>query len=210
MRIRNIIARIFSLALIGGGLALVGAFVLGINPLASGQSTATNSGEPGGFNVPELSSAQTSNRGAEGPEDKTLTLNVPEMERLDGVEIPDAAGDDAGALRSNAGIHLQGTGFPWQDEANVYLAGHRMGFPGTDSFLAFRDQRALEDGDKIHLTDSEGTRYTYEVFSERVVGPGQMEVTQPVQGKNILTLQTCTFPNYSERIITQAELVEKA
>lgn len=216
LSIKNIIARVVSIALIGGGLALVGAFAFGINPLAlaGGQSAATNSTEPSGFNVPELNGAQTASSGAAGdgggPEDKTLTLEVPKMDRLDGVEIPDAAGDDAGALRSNAGIHLRGTGFPWQEEANVYMAGHRVGFPGTDSFLAFRDQRKLEDGDKIYVTDSEGTRYTYEVFSERVVGPGQTEVTQPVEGKNILTLQTCTFPNYSERIITQAELVEKA
>lgn len=214
LRIKNIVARIVSLALIGGGLALVGAFALGINPLVGEQSTATNSSDPDGFNVPELSGTQIASSraagGGNGPEDKTLTLNVPKMDQLDGVEIPDAAGDDVGALRSNAGIHLQGTGFPWQEEANVYMAGHRVGFPGTDSFLAFRDQRNLKAGDKIHVTDSEGIRYTYEVFSERVVGPGQTEVTQPVEGKNILTLQTCTFPNYSERIVTQAELVEKA
>jgi sortase A len=32
-------------------------------------------------------------------------------------------------------------------------------------------------------------------------------VTDPVAGKNILTLQTCTLPDYSQRLIVQAELV---
>ncbi|CAN5581901.1 hypothetical protein BH24ACT22_BH24ACT22_20760 [soil metagenome] len=42
------------------------------------------------------------------------------------------------------------------------------------------------------------------------MGPEQIEVTKPVEGKNILTLQTCTFPDYSERIVTQAKLVDVA
>jgi len=31
-------------------------------------------------------------------------------------------------------------------------------------------------------------------------------VTDPVPGKNVLTLQTCTLPDYSQRLIVQAEL----
>ena len=208
MKIGNIASWFVSVVLVGAGLALVAAFFFGFNPLDRG-SQAAEPGGTAGFSVPEVGDSRGEPSGSpEGPGDKTLKLSVPKMDRLDGVEIPDAAGDDAGALRENAGIHLQGTGFPWQEEANVYLAGHRLGYPGTESFLAFRDQPKLEKGDRIYVTDSEGTRYTYEVFSERVVGPEQIEVTQPVKGKNILTLQTCTFPDYSERIVTQAELVE--
>jgi sortase A len=33
-------------------------------------------------------------------------------------------------------------------------------------------------------------------------------VTQPLEGKNVLTLQTCTLPDYSRRLIVQAERVE--
>jgi sortase A len=32
-------------------------------------------------------------------------------------------------------------------------------------------------------------------------------VTDPIEGKNILTLQTCTLPDYSQRLIVQAELI---
>lgn len=202
MRTKSIVSGFISLVLILGGLALAFTYFLG-------QSTQTSESRVGGeFNVLKVSNPAPED--TTGPADKTLTLTVPKMNRLDGVEIPDAAGDDEDALRANAGIHLQGTGFPWQEGSNVYLAGHRMGYPGTDSFLAFRDQQKLEKGDEIRVTDSEGTRYTYEVFSERIVGPEQVEVTQPVEGKNILTLQTCTFPDYSERIVTQAELVAVA
>jgi sortase A len=33
-----------------------------------------------------------------------------------------------------------------------------------------------------------------------------MHVTRPVAGRNIVTLQTCTLPDYSQRLIVQAEL----
>jgi sortase A len=36
-------------------------------------------------------------------------------------------------------IHLPGTSYPWSEtpERNVYLAGHRLGWPGTGSHLVF-------------------------------------------------------------------------
>ena len=43
-----------------------------------------------------------------------------------------------------------------------------------------------------------------------VVGPTDLWVTETVPGKYILTLQTCTLPDYSERLIVQAELVNEA
>lgn len=201
MRARNLISWLVSLIMIGAGVALMASFFLG------GQTTATNRSDPGGFNVPEIGDAGSA-RDAGGPEDKTLELTIPKMSRIEDDAVPDAAGDDTDALDSNAAIHLKGTGFPWQEEANVYIAGHRLGYPGTDSFLAFYDQQKLEEGDEIYVTDSEGTKYTYRVFDEFVVEPTDLSVTEPVDGKNILTLQTCTLPDYSERIITRAELVD--
>jgi sortase A len=186
--------------MIGAGTVLVASFFLG------GQTTATNRIAPGGFNVPEVGDARSA-QDAGGPGDKTLTLTIPKMSRIEEDTVPDAAGDDIEALDENAAIHLQGTGFPWQEEANVYIAGHRLGYPNTDSFLAFYDQQKLDNGDEIYVTDAEGTKYTYRVFDEFVVKPTDLTVTEPVEGKNILTLQTCTLPNYAERIITRAELV---
>src|SRR5918998_4938906 len=129
------------------------------------------------------------------------------MSQLENDAVPTVRGTDMQTLGSHAAIHLVGTGFPWNKEANVYLAGHRLGYPRTDSFLAFFDLNKLEARDEIYVTDAEGTRYTYEVFKEFTVSPTDLSVTDPVPGKNVLTLQTCTLPDYSQRLIVQAELV---
>jgi sortase A len=203
MKLRRIISWVVSFTMVGAGLLLIGFFFLG----GTFPTLSSSDGEgSGGFNVPEVQSSSGVDDG--GPEDKTLTLDVPGMERIEADEIPTARGDDHDALRENAGIHLDGTGFPWQEESNVYIAGHRLGYPASGSFLAFYDQQNLEEGDEIFVTDSEGAKYTYRVFDEFVTDGSDLSVTEPVEGKNILTLQTCTLPDYSDRIITQAELVE--
>ena len=141
------------------------------------------------------------------PEDKTLWVTVPGMKQIANSAIPNTTGDDEDKLRDYAGIHLQGTGFPWEKEANVYIAGHRLGYPSTDSFLAFWDLNNLEEGDEIYVGDAMGRSYTYRVFKEFVVEPSDIFITQPIEGKNIVTLQTCTLPDYSQRLIVQAEKV---
>ena len=206
MRIKSIVPKLVSAVLVGTGLTLMAFLFLGPDGNA-----ATDSKDPEGFSVPRIESPQGPEKGAaEGPEDKTLALTIPKLDRIEDDTVPDAAGDDEAKLKGYAAIHLQGTGFPWQEGANVYLAGHRLGYPGTDSFLALWDQNALERGDEISVTDSEGTKYTYRVFEEFVTGPTDLSVTKPVEGRNILTLQTCTLPDYTKRLITRAELVEEA
>ncbi len=128
------------------------------------------------------------------------------MARIQDDEIPTTVGNDEAALKEHAAIHLEGTGFPWEEEANVYVAGHRLGYPNTDSFLAFWDLDALENGDEITVKDANEREYVYEVFEEFDVAPTDLYVLDPVAGKNILTLQTCTLPDYSRRLIVQAEL----
>jgi sortase A len=203
LRIRRVVSGLVSLAMIAAGVALIASFFLA----GSLNTTATNSEDPRGFNVPKL---DTGDGGADsGPEDKTLKLTIPQMARINNATVPDAVGSDEQALKNNAAIHLKGTGFPWQEEANVYLAGHRLGYPNTDSFLAFWDLNVLKEGDQVFLTDADGIRYTYEVFKKAVVGPNDLFVTEPIEGKNIVTLQTCTLPDYSQRLIVQAELVDE-
>ncbi|CAN5559519.1 hypothetical protein BH24ACT22_BH24ACT22_03900 [soil metagenome] len=141
------------------------------------------------------------------PEDKTLWVTVPKMSRVESSPFPHTAGDDEASLKKYAGIHLKGTGFPWQEEANVYIAGHRLGYPNTSSFLAFWDLNKVKKGDKVHVTDAMGRSYTYRVFKELVVNPSDLFITRPIEGKNILTLQTCTLPDYSQRLIVQAERI---
>jgi sortase A len=204
LQTKNVISWILSLTMIAAGVALIASFFLA----GSLNSAATNSEDPGGFNVPKL---DTADGGAtSGPKDKTLKLTIPRMSQLENDPVPTVPGTNLQALGSHAAIHLAGTGFPWDEEANVYLAGHRLGYPRTDSFLAFFDLNNLEAGDKIYITDANGTKYTYEVFKEFTVSPTDLSVTQSEPDKNILTLQTCTLPDYSQRLIVQAELVETA
>ena len=200
--------------LIAGGAALAALGVLALAAyffLGSGsQSTATNTNNPQGFNVPKLESTQQAqSQAAEGPEDKTLKLTIPEMARVRDAAIPDASGDDEDALKGHAAIHLRGTGFPWQKEANVYIAGHRLGYPGYPSFLAFYDLDNLKEGDEVYMEDADGNEYTYRVFKVFVADPTDLSVTEPMAGENVLTLQTCTLPDYSQRLIVQAELADK-
>lgn len=204
--IRSIIVGLISVALVGAGIAALVVFFF-LNQ--SSENTATNSEDPGGFNVPEISTGQ-GEEDPGGPEDKTLTVTVPAMSRIENDAIPDAEGDDEESLKNYAGIHLKGTGFPWQEEANVYIAGHRLGFPNTESFLSFWDQDNIQVGDEIYVTDANGKEYTYRVFENLVVDPSDVWVVDPVPGKNILTLQTCTLPDYAQRLITRAELVNEA
>ena len=143
----------------------------------------------------------------EPPGDARMTLTVPEMRRVDHVPVYTGAAGDEGALHDGT-LHVRGTGFPWQQGANVYIAGHRMGFPGTKSYLVFWDLNTLENGDKVILTDANGTKYTYRVYKSFVINPDAVYVTNPVPGKSVVTLQTCTLPDYKQRLIVRAELVD--
>ena len=141
------------------------------------------------------------------PDKKMLRVTIPGMARVREATIPYAAGDNEDAFREHAGVHLRGTGDPWDKEANVYIAGHRLGYPNTDSWLAFWDLNKLESGDRVFVTDANGKRYVYKVFEQFVVGPRDVYVTEPIEGKNVLSLQTCTLPDYSRRLIVRAERV---
>lgn len=140
------------------------------------------------------------------PRDASMTLTVPEMLRVDNVPVYTAPASDEATLDKGA-LHVEGTGWPWEPEANVYIAGHRLGLRGTGSLLLFYDLDRLQKGNSIILTDSGGTRYTYRVFRKFVVDPSDYHVTEPIPGKNIVSLQTCTLPDYSQRLIVQGELV---
>jgi sortase A len=107
-------------------------------------------------------------------------------------------------------IHLPGTSLPWSDtpERNVYLAGHRLGWPGTGSHLVFYRLDELGRGDKITLRNRNGSRYDYMVVESFEVGPLDRWVTGRVRGRDLLTLQTCTpIPTFEKRLIVRAERI---
>jgi sortase A len=210
-----------SLLLIGVGLALSATFFVGspfTSPAPAAVESAAKGEQPevpaivpriGEKQQARLSDAQRrERRAANVPDDKTLRVTIPAMKRVENATIPYAGGFDEDAFKNHAGVHVRGTGSPWQRVANVYIAGHRLGYVGTPSWLAFWDLNEMEVGDKVFVTDSRGRRYVYRVFKEFIVDPDDVQVTRPVPGRNVLTLQTCTLPDYSRRLIVRATLEE--
>ncbi len=160
-------------------------------------------GPPGGTAGSIPTGAKTSPAEAESPADGTLYLTVPEVGIQD-LEIHNSSSEED---LDDSAIHLPETGFPWQPGANTYLAGHRMGFFGTDSFLVFFRLNELGPGDEIILEDEAGDRYVYRVTESLVVGPEDTQVLDPVPGKSIVSLQTCTLPDYADRLVVRGELL---
>jgi sortase A len=198
------------------GLGLVGYSLLGGGSQASAESPERVHGRiseelEAKFHrsIPERIVETVRGPKAVAPESKELRLTIPGMDRVDDVPVYDAPESGYDRALHDGVVHVRGTGLPWQKAANVYIAGHRVGFPGTKSNLVFWDLNTLEKGDEIYLTDSNGTRYTYKVFEKRVISPDDVSILRPTKGKNIVSLQTCTLPDYSHRLIVQGELVSK-
>ena len=159
--------------------------------------------------APDQGEDGSKNETAEAPKKEILKLDVPGMARIKDSRVPSGKGSRDDLFKNNAAVHLKGTDFPWESEAedtNVYLAGHRLGYPGTPSYLAFSEVEELKNGDQVFLRDANGTKYTYKVFNTVVVEPTDLSVLEPVAGKDIVSLQSCTLPNYSDRVVVQAEL----
>ncbi len=140
-----------------------------------------------------------------GPADKTLYLTVPKLGLKD-APVYDSIEEEE--LKEST-IHVPATGFPWQDGANTYIAGHRLGYPNTGSFYVFYNLDQLAAGDEISVKDADGNQYKYKVTQQKVVALANVEVMNAVPGKSMISLQTCTLPDYAERIVVQGELVEQ-
>ena len=141
-----------------------------------------------------------------GPEDKTLYLSVPKL-GISGIPVFDEVNEEN--LKESV-VHVPATGYPWQEESNTYIAGHRIGYEGTGSWHVFYDLDLLGEGDEIFLEDADGTEYAYRITEQVVVTPDNVEVMEPQPGKSVVSLQTCTLPDYKERIIVQGELIEES
>lgn len=203
----KIVFRVASLTVIVAGLVLVGYFAA--QNFTGGASEDT----VGGFGNVAPTTEETQGNSPGGSGDETLKLTVPKMKRIENITVPTAMPDEE-ALRNNAAVRIPGTGLPWQEEANVYIAGHELGYPFTDSFRAFYDLKGMEKGDKVYITDAGGTEYTYEVFEILIVQPDDLWVLEPLEGRNIVSLQGSETQqqvgdNIPKRVV-RAELVDVA
>ena len=119
------------------------------------------------------------------PADPTMYLSVPKLGISGAVVLDGEVGLELGAQ------HLEGTGYPWLPGSNTYIAGHRVGFPGTGSDRIFYSLPSMAAGDEIFLQDSLGQVHTYRVTNIFAVTPYDLWVAEPT-GKDIVSLQVCT------------------
>jgi sortase A len=199
------------LVLIGSGLVVISlaAFVGGLllpgltAPEIPAGSVEAGSAPPSGEAAPSVGEGRRNVREDRRAADD-LRLTVPKMARVDDVPVRSAAPEDTDVLDAGP-MRLRGTGLPWREGTNTYIAGHRIGYAGTKSFLLFYDLNRLQEGDAVVL-ESGARRYVYRVTGKLVVGPEEGEVTEPVPGKSLVSLQTCTLPDYRKRLVVRAEL----
>lgn len=121
------------------------------------------------------------------PKDKTLYLTIPKL----GVYNHTVRNDDSPSALDLGAIKLPSSGFPWQDNANTYIAGHRIGYRDTESYYEFLDLPTMKKGDEVFLKDANDRQYVYRVTKVFAVTPQDSWVTAPVPGRDMVTLQTC-------------------
>jgi sortase A len=126
---------------------------------------------------------------AAAPEDPTTYLTVPKL----GVYGHTVRNDSSEEALAQGAIKVPKTGFPWEEkDTNTYIAGHRIGWPGTESDYQFYDLPLMQQGDEVFLEDSEGRVYTYQVTEIFAVSPSDTWVAEPIPGRDVVSLQTCT------------------
>ncbi len=134
-----------------------------------------------------------------------MTLTVDDM----GLYNAPVMGTDSQQALDNGVVHVPETSLPWTNSLhkNVYLAAHVLGWPGTGSRLIFYNLAQLGAGDEVLLKDRRGNRYKYKVTETFVIGPTERWVMGQELNRDMVTLQTCTGPNFSKRLIVRADRV---
>ena len=129
------------------------------------------------------------------PDSSITYLTIPKLGIANTLVSDDVS--EEGGLALGVG-HLPGTGFPWIPGSNTYIAGHRIGYPGTPSDHIFFNLPSMAPGDEVTLTDSLGQTYTYTYAVTEVlqVEPTDLAVTAPT-GSDTVSLQVC-IENYGD------------
>jgi sortase A len=120
-----------------------------------------------------------------------------------GVDLPIYHGTSDATLAEGVG-HLEGTSLPIGGKGtHAVLAGHR----GLASATLFTNLNKVIDGDTFTISVF-GDTFTYKVFNIKVVDPDQTKTLDPVPGKDLVTLVTCTpIGINSQRILVTGERV---
>jgi sortase A len=123
------------------------------------------------------------------PDDPTLFLTVPRL----GIYGHTVRNDDSEYALDLGAVKVPGSGFPWEKkDTNTYIACHRIGWPGNESYNQCLSLPAMQMGDEIFLQDTLGRVYQYRISELRAVSPNDSWIANPVAGKDVVSLQTCT------------------
>ena len=122
-----------------------------------------------------------------------------------GVELPVYHGTSDGVLQVAAG-HLEAAAFRWAARHHAVISAHR----GLPSAKLFTNLDELEVGDTFTITVLDRV-LTYEVDQISIVLPTETDLLQPVEGKDYVTLMTCTpYGINTHRLLVRGKRIENA
>ena len=153
----------------------------------------------------EVVSAGKLRRFAPNPAGSEMTLSVRALGLYDAPVASSGRPEDL----DNGLIRMPKTDLPWDEgkEKNVYVAGHYLGYPQTNSRMVFYNLHKLKKGDEIALKDGLGQVYKYRVSEKFAVSADDNWAMGEVRGRDMLTLQTCIPPDFGKRLLVRADRV---
>jgi sortase A len=157
---------------------------------------------PSATETPEA--APTTESEVAAPADTVITgIGVLSIEKI-GVKLPVTDGVTTAQLKVAAG-HVRGT--PEIGGAgNSIIAGHRSYTDGQ----FFNRLGEMAVGDVIHYQPKDGEAMEFTVFEILEVEPGDPAALYQPEGKNIITLLTCTpIRTATHRLLVRAELINQ-
>ena len=128
------------------------------------------------------------------------TIEIPATD----VEYPIIADYDASINSLNVAIvKLYPSNRGLNEVGNTVFAGHNY---RNGTF--FSNNKRLEEGDKIYITDISGERVEYEIYDKYETGTGDSSyMNRDTQGRREISLTTCTDDTRARLIILAREVV---
>jgi sortase A len=166
-----------------------------------------NKGTLLGENASGLEVPEKAPRVASGGENISAAMKIT-VPRLDLKDVAVPTGSKQAELDKEGILRLRGSGLPWIAGSNTFITGHALGFPRTKVPYVFYKLSKMQPGDEIFIEDKKGRRYTFVVYDLMTVEPNDYWATYPVEGKTVVSLQSCTpIPTFENRLIVLGELV---
>jgi sortase A len=169
--------------------------------------TVENTGTLLGENSPRLEVPENAPRVTSGGVNTSAALKIT-VPRLGLKDVAVPTGSSQAELDREGILRVRGSGLPWIAGSNTFITGHALGFPRTRLPYVFYKLDKMKPGDEIFVEDKEGQEYTFRVYDLMTVEPNDYWTTYPVEGKTVVSLQSCTpIPTFENRLIVRGELV---